>query len=520
MVLLDAIDHRRILDALADGVVAADARQRVAYANAAAGRLLGWPAEELIGRPVMTIIPPRLRAAARAGFVRGFTEQRRANLLGRALRVPALRRDGSEIELDLLLSPPAPGGEAWTVATLRVPEAAGAAERIGLQKTQFLAAVSHDLRTPVNAITLQAELMGYLVAGAEPPVPAELRDLAADLRRAAGGLAELINDLLDLSRFDSGRIEHRPTDFAPEEWLAAALGPLGPTARAKGLTLSWLVDRPGRVLHADRVKLGRVLTNLVGNALKFTEAGAVGVSLGVDASGCLVLAVRDTGPGIPADQLGVIFDEFAQLRNPERDRSKGTGLGLAICRRLIESAGGHLAAESLPGLGSTFTATFPPNHLAHAIPEGPGWAPVAAPRQIPERPTILLVEDDERSRRPLTRLLERAGFAVEPARDGAEALEALGHRVPALVLLDLLLPGLDGPEFLRRLRADPAHAAIPVVVLSGDIDGERFDRALHLGVAGVLAKPVDFDSLKSLLSRLLPWPQSEVPARSPEPVTE
>ncbi len=497
-------DYRPILDGLDDAILVVDRSLRVVFANAEAEALLGDSAEELVGRPLAGLVvmdPPETPGSSRATF-RGWTT----------------RRGGGTLEVEVGWRPLATPDGVFAVATLHRPDPSGEgrareelrharaeADRVGAAKTQFLAAVSHDLRTPVNAVSLQAELLGYLVEGADPPVPVDLRDLAGDLRKAAGGLVELVNDLLDLARFDSGRIDHRPTDFAPEEWLETTLGPLRTTASTKGLALSWRVDRPGRILHADRVKLGRVLTNLVGNALKFTEAGSVAVWLGADDGGRLVLAVTDTGLGIPADQLGRIFDEFAQLRNPERDRSKGVGLGLAICRRLIETADGHLEARSQVGLGSTFTATYPADHLADVSP--PPAPPVAgSPGEAIHRPTILLVEDDEGSLRPLVRLLERDGFTVEPAREGTEALAALGRCSPALMLLDLRLPGLDGPEVLRRLRSDPAHKSLPVVVLSGDVDGERLDRARSLGVAGVLAKPVDFESLKALLGRLLPHP--------------
>src|SRR6185437_15349190 len=154
-----------------------------------------------------------------------------------------------------------------------------------------------------------------------------------------------------------------PTSFRLDHWLSATLAPLEVMAYSKGLEFSWKVDRPGRVVDADRVKLSRVLVNLAGNAVKFTESGSVEVSAGADTDGGLVLSVRDTGPGIPDDQKDRIFDEMVQLRNPERDRTKGTGLGLAICRRLVQAVGGRLTVESRVGQGSTFTAWYPADHL-------------------------------------------------------------------------------------------------------------------------------------------------------------
>ncbi|MEO6808675.1 MAG: PAS domain S-box protein [Isosphaeraceae bacterium] len=387
-----------------------------------------------------------------------------------------------------------------TLAGVELQRSRDAAEQASKHKTQFLSAVSHDLRTPVNALSLQAELLTRLVAVRDDP-DAELSELADEIRQAAGNLIELINDLLDLARFDSGQVEHHLTTFALDEWLVSTLAPLEIMARAKQIDFQCRVDQAGRLVRADRVKLGRVLVNLAGNAVKFTDIGSVVVHAGATPEGWLALAVRDTGPGIPADQRERIFDEFAQLRNPERDRTKGTGLGLAICRRLVDSVGGRLTVESRPGFGSTFTALFPPDHL----PAGIVLEPIPSteptePNPIADAP-VLLVEDDAQSRNALARLLIHAGYAVETAQDGYEALASLERVRPALVLLDLMMPGMDGVEVLDRIRANPDHCDLPVIVLSGDVNGRRTGELRALDVSGLLAKPVDFDELIAVVSR-------------------
>jgi signal transduction histidine kinase/ActR/RegA family two-component response regulator len=387
-----------------------------------------------------------------------------------------------------------------TRAGVELQRSRDAAEQASKRKTQFLSAVSHDLRTPVNALSLQAELLTRLVAVRDDQ-DAELLDLAVEIRRAAGNLIELINDLLDLARFDSGQVEHRPTTFALDEWLDSTLSPLKVMAHAKGIAIHWRADRAGRLVRADRVKLGRVLVNLAGNAVKFTDAGSVAIHAGATPEGWLALAVRDTGPGIPADQRERIFDEFAQLRNPERDRTKGTGLGLAICRRLVSSVGGRLNVESRPGFGSTFTALCPPDHLRAGIAPEPTPPPEPAEPPSTADASVLLVEDDAQSRNALARLLTHAGYAVETARDGHEALASIERARPALVLLDLMMPGMDGAEVLDRIRANPDHRNLPVIVLSGDVNGRRTGELRALDVSGLLAKPVDFDELIAVVSR-------------------
>ncbi len=385
-----------------------------------------------------------------------------------------------------------------------------AAEGASRRKTQFLSAVSHDLRTPVNALSLQAELLSRILELREEPGD-ELQLLAADIRSAAGNLIELINDLLDLTRFDSGAIDYRPSDFALDAWLDATLAPLELTARTKDIQFSWTVDRPGRMIHGDRVKLGRVLTNLVGNAVKFTEVGSVRISAGADPTGWFSLQVRDTGPGIPADQLDRIFDEFAQLRNPERDRTKGTGLGLAICRRLVEGVGGRLLLKSEPARGSTFTALYPPDHL----PDQPAPAAidnyVVFPTMSENRPlvdgsiaSILLVEDDEQSRTALRRLLEQEGYKVRTAANGREALDDIEVFRPDLVLLDLLMPGMDGSEVLRRIRRDPEHRGLKIVILTGNAMDSDTAEIPALDADALLSKPVDLDDLHQVLAMMLP----------------
>jgi CheY-like chemotaxis protein len=313
---------------------------------------------------------------------------------------------------------------------------------------------------------------------------------------------ELINDLLDLARFDSGDIEHHATSFSLQDWLATTLEPLELTARAKGLSLTWHVDRRGRVIHADRVKLSRVLTNLVGNAVKFTDAGFVRIDVGETDEGWLQVDVADTGPGIPADQLDRIFDEFAQLRNPERDRTKGTGLGLAICKRLVEAVGGRLTVTSQLGQGSTFSAFYPPDHLGDTELDIPQLAARRAAEVAPHAP-ILVVEDDPRSRQALERLLQKAGYTVVTAADGPAAIAIVAGERPSLVLLDLMLPGMDGLELLRWFRAQPGCEALPVLLLSGDVITGAVDTLNDLNVASVLAKPVDFDALLTTIARHL-----------------
>jgi signal transduction histidine kinase len=262
------------------------------------------------------------------------------------------------------------------------------AEEASVRKTRFLAAASHDIRTPVNTIGLMAEVLCR--AADHPELAVQVPDIAHRLQANALALAELVGDVLDVARSDAAHAELRVSDFSLNDLLAQEGARALPLAQTKGLRLE--VEAPAEPLwlRTDRVKLGRVVGNLLGNAVKFTDAGGVTVSAARAPGGMALVRVRDTGVGIPAGELEHIFDEFVQLCNPERDRSKGCGLGLAICRRLVEALGGSIAVESESGRGSAFTVRLPPSCVAETPasapappadhPPGPrpdrgGWAP-------------------------------------------------------------------------------------------------------------------------------------------------
>ncbi|CAN5648617.1 hypothetical protein BH23PLA1_BH23PLA1_34990 [soil metagenome] len=510
-----ASQFNALLDHLPVGVAYFDDDCRCRACNGPAWKILGRSRSQIIGTPAQDLFadaPGLLEAVRRCVAEHAPHAQANAPWTDEPGNGDAVRFLDWRFEpLPLDSSGKSPGALALIVdvtgrkrAADALQAAKEAAEQSVHNKSRFLSAISHDLRTPVNALNLLAEMLGHVVSSQAEP-DRDLIRLVSDLRRASANLVELINDLLDLNKFDSGEVEQHLSDFEVQEWLDANLGPLSLSARSKGLKFRWQVDRTGIRLRADRVKLGRVLTDLVGNAIKFTEVGGVAVEASLDPVGWLSLEVRDTGVGIPADQMERIFDEFAQLRNPERDRTKGTGLGLAICRRLVESVGGRLSVASRPGSGSTFTVVYPVQPLPDIPPqaEPPSRFEVQVPPVESEirRPSILLVEDDLITRVPMVHLLEQAGYDVSPACDGLEALEALERQRPDLVLLDLMMPGLDGTEVLQRIRADRSRDDLPVVILSGDVLDERVRQLMALGASGTLAKPVDFNELFKLVAR-------------------
>src|SRR5262249_38551604 len=272
------------------------------------------------------------------------------------------------------------------------------AEEASVRKTRFLAAVSHDIRTPVNAINLLAELIRRLIAS--PEMSDQIPELAERLQANALSLIEMVNDVLDIARFDTGKIEIQESEFSLGELIDDECRQLLPLAEDKGLGLS--VEPPVRPLRVrtDRVKLGRVIGNLVANAIKFTDRGGVTVRVTMSRERGVLIDIADSGIGIAAEHIDHIFDEFIQIRNPARDRSKGTGLGLAISQRLISVMGGSISVESTPGDGSTFTIALPASVLVLSLDTLP-LQPVPEPRPDWKAPQsqllnglrVLLIED-------------------------------------------------------------------------------------------------------------------------------
>jgi signal transduction histidine kinase/response regulator RpfG family c-di-GMP phosphodiesterase len=384
------------------------------------------------------------------------------------------------------------------------------AEEASVRKTRFLAAVSHDIRTPANAISLMAELIRRSTDN--PELHHDLPELADQLQNNTHALMELVGDVLDLARFDTGKVELVETEFSLVDLINDEVRQVRPLADNKKIDV--VVEPAGRPiwLHTDRVKLGRVLGNLLGNAIKFTTQGSVRVSAQVlpAPDGRLSVHVIDTGVGIARENLSRIFDEFAQLHNPERDRNKGTGLGLAICSRLVEVMGGEIRVESEPGKGSDFEVLLPAASVAlwmnamlgsHGSPTGARGAALSPRAREPLALDVLLVEDHTSTREGTARILRQEGARVAEANNGVAALAAIEAATADVVLLDMMLPDMDGREILKRICERRPARLKGVLVLTGDLTPERLDEVKQLGADGLIGKPIDVVKLLAALER-------------------
>lgn len=394
------------------------------------------------------------------------------------------------------------------------------AEEASIQKTRFMAAVSHDVRTPANAISLMADLIQQTAA--DPATMQQVPKLVSDLRGSARALVELVSDVLDLARLDTGRLDLEPSEFCLNSLVETEVRQHQPVAQGKGLKLETILPEQPVWVRTDKMKLARVLSNLVGNAIKFTDVGHVQVRVGTRADGVVEVVVADTGVGIAPEHLTRIFDEFHQLRNPERDRSKGTGLGLAICRRLVDGLGCSIAVESTLGRGTSFSVRLP----AELRVEGGDARPDDASAQRAKPPAatashqrlagrrVLLVEDHDLTRRAAAQLLCAHGATVFQAATGKAALHVAAHEHPDVMLLDLMLPDMDGADVLRQVHLDRPASLRCVLAVSGDVRDDRVSEVRRLGADGLVAKPLNMEDLLGTIERHFTGPHNAA-ARAP-----
>jgi signal transduction histidine kinase/DNA-binding response OmpR family regulator len=367
-------------------------------------------------------------------------------------------------------------------------------------KSEFLASMSHELRTPLNAIIGFSEVLLERMFG---DLNAKQDEYLTDILASGKHLLALINDILDLSKVEAGRMELDLSIFSLPEALEHSLSMFRERAARHGVTLGLEVDPRLDVIEADERKVKQILFNLLSNAEKFTKPGGrVELRARQTDDGMVEVAVRDTGIGIAPEDQERIFEEFRQAGTSADRAHEGTGLGLALTKKFVELHSGTIRVESTLGEGSTFTFTIPARRPAPEplVPAEPPPLLDSFSTGGHDR-TVLLVEDDPRAIDLFTLYLESEGFAVQVARDGAAGLELARRLRPAAIALDILLPGIDGWDFLTRAKADPELRDTPVIIVS--ILDER-GKGFALGAADYLIKPVSRDALLGALHRAVP----------------
>jgi signal transduction histidine kinase/CheY-like chemotaxis protein len=402
------------------------------------------------------------------------------------------RKNGTMVDVEVQAVPVIVNGKRVGMMGLyhdisELLETRRAAEAANAAKSGFLASMSHELRTPLNAI------LGYSEMLQEDAADNGHEDMIPDLQKiqsAGRHLLTLINEVLDLSKIEAGKMELYLETVEVNKVVEDVATTVRPLVERNGNRLEIRVEGEPGSLRADATRLRQVLLNLLSNAAKFTERGVI--TLGVEREAdAMVFRVSDTGIGMTAEQLGRLFEAFTQAEAATTSKYGGTGLGLALSRKFCQLMGGDVTVTSEPGIGSTFTARVPlQGAAADDLPAASIGAGTAG--------TVLVIDDDAAARNILVRSLGKVGFRVVEAASGEAGLRLAVESRPDAITLDVVMPGMDGWAVLTRLKADPALADIPVIMLT--IMDEKH-LGFTLGAAEYLTKPINRQRLTAVIQK-------------------
>jgi len=467
-------------------IVTLDPEHRVVSCNPAFESLYGYAEPELVGRNLDELITT---AESRSEAV-GYTKQ----AVGTTVRGVGRRRrkDGSVVDVEVLAVPVVVNGERVGMMGLyhditELLAARREAESANAAKSQFLASMSHELRTPLNAI------LGYSEMLQEDAADAGQAGLIPDLEKinAAGRhLLTLINDVLDLSKIEAGKMELTTETFAVRPLVVTVASTVAPLIDRNGNRLVVEIGDDVGEMDGDGLRVRQILLNFLSNAAKFTDHGTITLSAR-RAGDEMLFAVGDTGIGMTEEQLGRLFQAFAQAEASTAAKYGGTGLGLAISKKFCEMMGGRVAVESVPGEGTTFTVRLPVGGPAAVVE-------MVTAVEGTDGPTVLVIDDDPAARGLLQKMLARDGFRVVTAADGKTGLAMARSKRPAAITLDVMMPGMDGWAVLTALKSDPDLTEIPVVMVTVLEDSQL---GFALGAADYLTKPVERARLVEALTR-------------------
>jgi PAS domain S-box-containing protein len=510
-----AAANRQLLESTGEGIYGLDLEGRCTFLNRAAARMLHRTPADVLGQSMHPLTHhTRPDGSPYPAEECPIYRVSRNGQGGKVDNEYFWRADGTCFPVEYTAYPIIEAGQlrgsvvSFTDITLRkqaeddLREAKAAAETANVAKSRFLANMSHELRTPLNAVILYSEL---LQEEAEDRGVAEFIPDLDKIRTAGKHLLSLVNSVLDLSKIEAGKMELHLESFEVEKMVEEVAGTVQALVQKRSNTLEADCAPEVGVMHADLTKVRQVLFNLLSNASKFTENGSVRLQVGREREGehdWIVFRVMDTGIGMTAAQMAGLFRPFAQADASTTRKYGGTGLGLTISKRFCELMGGDLTVASESGQGSVFTARLPARVAAPPGQETSGGATATeTPALSPSSPVVLVIDDEPAVRETLVRFLTAEGLQPVTAANGEEGLRLAASVRPAVIILDVMMPRMDGWSVLSALKADPRLADIPVVLLT--LVNEK-DLGYLLGAAEYLTKPVDWDRLAVVLRKYCP----------------
>jgi two-component system, sensor histidine kinase len=492
---------RSVLDSAPDAMIIIDSGGRILFANKQVEALFGHVAADILGRNIEALLPERFRQR-HVGHRTGYTSNVRVRPMGAGLELFGMRRDGSEFPVEISLSPILQDGEAMVAAAIRdvterkqveqaLREARAEAEHANLAKSRFLATASHDLRQPLQSLSLLNGALRRMIADADSA------DVLAQQEQAIDAMSRLLNALLDISKLESGAIKVSPAVFEMRQLFEDMRREFGAVAASKGLAFS--IDDTRECVYSDPALVGQVLRNLLSNAIKYTARGRVELRC-VREGDQVGIEVRDSGVGIAADQVPFIFEEFYQVGVSPNSSRDGYGLGLSIVQRIARILGLDIHVASEPGRGSAFSFRLPAATAAAPSPTA-GTAPVDQGGDAGAE--LLLVEDEPGVRNAMRMLLKLEGYHVTAAATAQEALDRLrrGEHFD-LIVTDYHLDGSNtGTQVIGAAR-ELNGAGVKAILVTGDTSSAIREMQGDANLR-ITSKPINSSELLALVKGLL-----------------
>ena len=496
-----------IIDSAPNGIILVDSDGAIELVNKQVEKMFGYHRSELLGKSVDLLLPERFREH-HPDVRRGYHMRPSARAMGAGRDLFGRRSDGSEFPLEIGLNPIPTSAGTWVLGSVvditeRKLVEAKLRETVRL-KSEFLANMSHEIRTPMNVIIGMSSLM------LETELTSEQREFAEVISSGAESLLTIINDILDFSKIEAGKLEIHVQEFDLNATVEEAAGFLAEAAGRKGVEMTCRSGPEMPPVLGDAMRIRQVLVNILGNAVKFTEKGEINLTMTCEPAGASGMHARfeiqDTGIGMSAQTLERLFEAFSQGDGSHTRRYGGTGLGLAISKKLVDLMGGSIGGRSKLGEGSTFWFTIPLEIRAGEVYEQP------ALHTSLQGCRALVIDDNPNNRSILAAQLGNWSMEVTTASDAVDGLALLraahaDHQPYDVILLDFKMPGINGLDLARILRADPALASTPIFLLTSHVGRKTHAEAKQAGVDVQMTKPVQSRQLREALTGFLTAPR-------------